>query len=181
MSSAGKWLVFLPADQVDAAWQRVRDATAAGELGISAKVSTAKPNPDARDDRYVIYVYTADWREEAEVMRVREALRALGVEDRIGYKRNLETFRGEYQQKGKTGYVLQRMTTRRAALRLALLVLRPEVLVSALAAGGRPHRVPGVAAHADLHIEEPLLSFGESCHSESPRGYESIIQRSRPT
>jgi DNA-binding transcriptional LysR family regulator len=98
---AGKWLVFLPAEEVDAAWRRIRDATAAGELGISAKVSTAKPNPGARDDRYVIYVYTADWRDEVEVMRVREALRALGVEDRIGYKRNLETFRGEYSKKGK--------------------------------------------------------------------------------
>ena len=98
---AGKWLVFLPADEVDTVWRRLRDATAAGELGISAKVSTAKPNPDARDDRYVIYVYTADWRDEAEVMRVREALRALGVADRIGYKRNLETFRGEYSKKGK--------------------------------------------------------------------------------
>ncbi len=98
---AGKWLVFLPADEVDTVWRRVRDATAAGELGISAKVSTAKRNPDARDDRYVVYVYTADWRDEAEVMRVREALRALGVADRIGYKRNLETFRGEYSKKGK--------------------------------------------------------------------------------
>ncbi len=98
---AGKWLVFLPADEVDALWRRVRDATAAGELGISAKVSTAKPNPDARDDRYVVYVYTADWQDEPEVMRVREALRALGVADRIGYKRNLETFRGEYSKKGK--------------------------------------------------------------------------------
>lgn len=98
---AGKWLIFLPADEVDAVWRRVRDATAEGDLGISAKVSTAKPNPDARDDRYVVYVYTADWRDEEEVMLVREALRALGVEDRIGYKRNLETFRGEYSKKGK--------------------------------------------------------------------------------
>ncbi len=98
---AGKWLVFLSPDEVDTAWRRVRDATAADELGISAKVSTAKPNPDSRDTRYVIYVYTADWRDEDEVMRVREALRALGVEDRIGYKRNLETFRGEYSKKGK--------------------------------------------------------------------------------
>lgn len=98
---AGKWLVFLPADEVDALWRRVRDATAAGELGISAKVSTAKPNPDARDDRCVVYVYTADWRDEPGVMRVREALRTLGVADRIGYKRNLETFRGEYSKKGK--------------------------------------------------------------------------------
>ncbi len=98
---AGKWLIFLPAEGIDAHWRRIRDATASGELGISAKVSTAKPNPDARDDRYVIYVYTADWRDEQEVMRVREVLRRLGVEDRIGYKRNLETFRGEYSKKGK--------------------------------------------------------------------------------
>jgi hypothetical protein len=46
-------------------------------------------------------VYTADWQDEAEVMRVREEIRALGVEDRIGYKRNIETFRGEYSKKGK--------------------------------------------------------------------------------
>jgi hypothetical protein len=98
---AGKWLVFLPPEEVDALWRRIRDATAANSLGISTKVSTAKPNPDARDSRYVIYVYTADWRKEDEVMRVREALRELGVEDRIGYKRNLETFRGEYSKKGK--------------------------------------------------------------------------------
>lgn len=98
---AGKWLVFLPPEEVDPLWRRVRDATAADELGISAKVSTAKPNPDSRDTRYVIYVYTADWQDEDEVMRVREALRALGVVDRIGYKRNIETFRGEYSKKGK--------------------------------------------------------------------------------
>ncbi|HOT94953.1 MAG TPA: DUF1917 domain-containing protein [Methanoregulaceae archaeon] len=98
---AGKWLIFLPPEEVDQTWRRVRDATAAGELGISAKVSTAKPNPDSRDSRYVIYVYTADWRDEQEVMRVREVLRSLGVEERIGYKRNLETFRGEYSKKGK--------------------------------------------------------------------------------
>ncbi|KAF5058672.1 hypothetical protein DSECCO2_344060 [anaerobic digester metagenome] len=98
---AGKWLIFLPPEEVDLIWRRVRDATASGQLGISAKVSTAKPNPDSRDTRYVIYVYTADWRDEDGVMRVREVLRSLGVEDRIGYKRNLETFRGEYSKKGK--------------------------------------------------------------------------------
>ena len=98
---AGKWLIFLPPEEVDQTWRKVRDATASGDLGISAKVSTAKPNPDSRDTRYVIYVYTADWRDEDEVMQVRETLRKLGIEDRIGYKRNLETFRGEYSKKGK--------------------------------------------------------------------------------
>ena len=99
--NAGKWLIFQEPDLVDAAWKKVRDATAALELGISTKVSTAKPNPDSRDNRKVIYVYTKDWADEADVMRVREKLRELGFVDRIGYKRNIETFAGEYATKGK--------------------------------------------------------------------------------
>jgi hypothetical protein len=99
--NAGKWLIFQEPDAVDAAWKKVRDATVSLELGISAKVSTAKPNPDSRDNRKVIYVYTKDWADEADVMRVREKLRELGFVDRIGYKRNIETFAGEYAKKGK--------------------------------------------------------------------------------
>ncbi|QSZ67292.1 DUF1917 domain-containing protein [Methanofollis aquaemaris] len=98
---AGKWLIFSDISGVDALWKKIRDATLAGDLGISAKVSTARPNPDSRDDRKVVYVYTRDWSDEADVMQVREHLRALGVVDRIGYKRNLETFAGEYSEKGK--------------------------------------------------------------------------------
>jgi len=99
--NAGKWLIFQEPDQVDAVWKKVRDATVALELGISAKISTAKPNPDSRDARKVIYVYTKDWADEPGVMRVREKLRELGFVDRIGYKRNIETFAGEYAKKGK--------------------------------------------------------------------------------
>ena len=99
--NAGKWLIFQEPDQVDAVWKKVRDATVALELGISAKISTAKPNPDSRDARKVIYVYTKDWADEPDVMRVREKLRDLGFVDRIGYKRNIETFAGEYAKKGK--------------------------------------------------------------------------------
>jgi hypothetical protein len=99
--NAGKWLIFQEPDQVDAAWKKVRDGTVARELGISTKVSTAKPNPESRDSRKVIYVYTKDWADEADVMRVRQKLRDLGFTDRIGYKRNIETFAGEYAKKGK--------------------------------------------------------------------------------
>ena len=98
---AGKWLIFQEPEAADASWKKVRDATVAQDLGISAKVSTAKPNPDSRDSRRVIYVYTKDWADESDVMRVRENLRRLGFTDRIGYKRNLETFAGEYAKKGK--------------------------------------------------------------------------------
>jgi hypothetical protein len=99
--NAGKWLIFQEPDLVDAAWKKVRDATVSLELGISTKVSTAKPNPDSRDNRKVIYVYTKDWADEADVMRVREKLKELGFVDRIGYKRNIETFAGEYAKRGK--------------------------------------------------------------------------------
>jgi hypothetical protein len=99
--NAGKWLIFQEPDQVDVSWKKVRDATVSGELGISTKVSTAKPNPESRDNRKVIYVYTKDWADEADVMRVRQKLKDLGFVDRIGYKRNIETFAGEYAKKGK--------------------------------------------------------------------------------
>lgn len=98
---AGKWLIFLAPEDVDAAWQKVRNATVTGTLGIGAKVSTAKENEDSRDDRKVIYVFTTDWSDEQDVMRVREELKNLGFADRIGYKRNLDTYAGEYREKGK--------------------------------------------------------------------------------
>jgi len=98
---AGKWLLFVPPEEADEAWQKVRDETVKGGLGISAKVSTAKPDPDSRDERMVIYVYTKDWADEADVMRVRERLRELGFKERIGYKRNIETYRGEYSEDGR--------------------------------------------------------------------------------
>jgi hypothetical protein len=99
--NAGKWLIFIEAKQVDSTWRMIREETVAGRLGISAKVSTAKPNPESRDDRKVIFVYTRDWRDEEDVMRVRERLWTLGFVERLGYKRNIETYKGEYSKKGK--------------------------------------------------------------------------------
>jgi hypothetical protein len=99
--NAGKWLIFQEPGLVDSAWKKIRDATMAHDLGISAKVSTSKPNPESRDNRKVIYIYTKDWADEADVMRVREKLRTLGFSERIGYKRNIETFAGQYAKKGK--------------------------------------------------------------------------------
>lgn len=97
----GKWLIFLERDEADEMWKKIRNATTEGKLGISTKVSTAKENPESRDNRIVIYSYTADWEDEPDVMRVREVLRELGIEQRIGYKRNIETYHGEYSDKGK--------------------------------------------------------------------------------
>lgn len=97
----GKWLVFADAAEADELWRKIRDATAANNLGIWAKVSTAKALPESDDNRVVIYVSTADWSDEKDVMEIREKLRVLGVEKRIGYKRNIETYQGEYSEGGK--------------------------------------------------------------------------------
>jgi hypothetical protein len=98
---AGKWLIFLSPEEIDVAWVKVRNATVVGTLGIGAKVSTAKENKNSYDDRKVIYVFTTDWSDKEEVMRVREELKNLGFVDRIGYKRNLDTYAGEYRERGK--------------------------------------------------------------------------------
>lgn len=98
---AGKWLIFIAPEEADELWVKIRNATINGELGIGAKVSTAKENEDSRDERRVIYVFTENWEDEPEVMRVREVLKTMGVTDRIGYKRNMDTYAGEYREKGK--------------------------------------------------------------------------------
>jgi Domain of unknown function (DUF1917) len=84
---SGKWLVFVSSDEVDSLWGRIVKATLAGTLGTSAKVSPR----DEENFRHVICVYNADYRSMAEVNRVRDGLRRLGVKKRIGYKPDIYT------------------------------------------------------------------------------------------
>ena len=71
--------MFISSDEVDNLWGRVVKSTLAGTLGISAKVST-RDEKDL-DFRHVICVYNADYRSMAEVNRVRDGLRRLGVKE----------------------------------------------------------------------------------------------------
>ena len=87
---SGKWLVFVPTDRVDALWGRIVKATLAGTMGSSAKVSPCdKEDPDCR---HVICVYNSDYRSKAEVDKLRDGLRRLGVKERIGYKPDIYTY-----------------------------------------------------------------------------------------
>ena len=82
---SGKWLVFFSPEYVDDWWSRVTAATLAGDLGPVSKVSTMYPtNYDKR--RKVICAYTVDADDMEDVMRVRDALRELGVTWPISYK-----------------------------------------------------------------------------------------------
>ena len=86
---SGKWLVFVSSDKVDNLWGRIVKSTLAGTIGHSAKVSPC--NKDDPASGHVICVYNADYRSIAEVNRVRDGLRRLGVRERIGYKPDIYT------------------------------------------------------------------------------------------
>ena len=95
----GKWLIFVPTDSVDEVWERIRLAVLQGQLGDSAKVSTANPNPNAADkSKHVICVYTYDSDDVADLRRIRAVLRGLGIRHRIPYKTDSSTERGEYRK-----------------------------------------------------------------------------------
>ncbi len=99
--NCGKWLIFAPITQIDDIWIKIKLATEEGKLGSSAKVSTAKPNPNSTDaKKSVICVYTYDWTDKDDVMRIRQRLRELGIISKIPYKADQDTLKGKYANKG---------------------------------------------------------------------------------
>jgi hypothetical protein len=101
----GKWLVWVPAAQVEQAWAQVALATLQGRLGCMAKVSTAG-HPDNSDGKHVICVYVVDCRDLAEVRRVLGRLRSLGHTGRLVLKEDGATYAGVYGR-GASLYVAQ--------------------------------------------------------------------------
>ena len=99
--NGGKWLIFVQLSLVDAVWEKIKRATEEGKLGSSAKVATARPNPNATNpNTKVICVYTYDWTDETDVKRVREELRQLGITSKTPYKADKETYSGIYANRG---------------------------------------------------------------------------------
>jgi len=96
---SGKWMIFVPREEVDLTWLKVRNAVLTNLLGYAAKVSTARPT-QYPEGRHVICVYTGDAGNKEDVMRVREKLRELGIaEDPIPYKTDSATLAGNYGKK----------------------------------------------------------------------------------
>jgi hypothetical protein len=73
--TTGKWCVFAASSDVDSAWSKIKAAVEEDKL-LFAKVSTALRSMGR--DGHVICVYTRDWTDQPELMRVREVLRSLG-------------------------------------------------------------------------------------------------------
>lgn len=94
---AGKWMLFCSEQDVNEVWGIIAHATASNELGIAAKVAPKPADADSRRDRLVC-VYTADFKDKADVGRVLNKLRQLKlVESRaraIYYKPDAFTYIG---------------------------------------------------------------------------------------
>lgn len=94
----GKWCVFRPADEIDAAWALIQSACEEKKL-LVAKVSTSGSVRSGGFNGHVICVYNEDYRDKAEVEQMREVLRELGFKEELGYKRDIDTKNGVYGEK----------------------------------------------------------------------------------
>ncbi len=93
----GKWLISPLKENLDAVWLKVAKATKQGELGIAAKTSTAKLNPNSINPKLgVVCIYTYDFQDVQDVQSALIGLRNLGFEGRLNYKANEQTYAGEY-------------------------------------------------------------------------------------
>ncbi|KKT82709.1 MAG: hypothetical protein A3B99_01835 [Candidatus Yanofskybacteria bacterium RIFCSPHIGHO2_02_FULL_44_12b] len=94
----GKWLIFVNKERLDTVWRKIKYATEKGKLGYESKTATAKSNPLAGKSRQkVICVYTYDWTDEADIKRIRDELKKLGIAWKIPYKTDQDTFDGNYR------------------------------------------------------------------------------------
>ena len=101
--NSGKWLIFAPTEKVDEIWMKIKNAVEDGFLGNRAKVApvnNSRPDQFTGKQRQVICVYTYDWTDKKDVMRVREQLKKLGITQVISYKTDSDTMAGKYYHKG---------------------------------------------------------------------------------
>lgn len=92
--TAGKWMLFPSAREVDRAWAVVARGVWEGKLGTGAKVATAVDDtlPASKDDasdgnagdgdRRLVCIYTYDFTDRNDVQRVLVAMKELGLLDR---------------------------------------------------------------------------------------------------
>ena len=82
----GRWLIFANKEYVDKHWGILHTQTKLGNLGIAVQAAT-RVHADlySKKGSHVISVYTYSFKDKADVKRVREALRRLGISWKISY------------------------------------------------------------------------------------------------
>lgn len=68
----------------------------ADRLGPSAKAATSEWNYRRDDEERLICIYTHDWRDRRDLLRVLKELRSMGFAGRLTYKTDADTERGIY-------------------------------------------------------------------------------------
>lgn len=90
---SGKWLVFLSNQSIDRYWQLIRLSLAMYRLGDEVKVTTGI-RPPGKD--HVICIYTYDYADYQDILRIRKELYEIGIRRPISYKSNEQTRLGQY-------------------------------------------------------------------------------------
>ena len=95
--NGGKWLLFCSPERVDNIWADVARSTWNGRLGYAAKVavSDAAKAKGYGPKEHLICIYTKDFEDKADVRRVLEGLRDLGIlkgSKGIYYKTDMYTY-----------------------------------------------------------------------------------------
>ena len=91
---SGKWMMFVAWDKIDDTWKNVAAAVRKGRLAPHAKVSTFASNPTGTYP-HVLCVYVADYRDQEDVMSIRERLREMGFKRRIPFKLDEMSAKGD--------------------------------------------------------------------------------------
>ena len=80
-ATAGEWRARLTVRNVDSIWERIKALTVAGKLGYKSKVSTAPAVGQADPAERLLCLRTYDAGDRADVERVGEALREIGLSE----------------------------------------------------------------------------------------------------
>jgi hypothetical protein len=86
-AKAGKWMIFVSAEDIDRAWAIIDHVTITDRLGPASKVATNYRRNPSR----VICVYTRDYSDLNDVRRVLAWLRHLGFNHTLSYKEDNAT------------------------------------------------------------------------------------------
>jgi hypothetical protein len=98
--NSGKWCVFVNKSEHDEWWIKIRQCLYEGKLGDEIKTGT-RLGDGIYKNKAVIIVYTYDYNDENDVMRIREELRKIGLTWKIAYKTDKATLQGKYAKTSK--------------------------------------------------------------------------------
>ena len=94
----GKWMIFQDREAHDSLWETIKAETKPG--GWAWRPSSHRATESAVNGKLPILVYTYDYNDQEDVMRVHDALRGLGITWPISYKADKDTLAGKYAAKG---------------------------------------------------------------------------------